>query len=165
MAVDFTAFWSAPPANATHASQANSGKLNSANWRICLAVSAGGSTAVDAAIARIDSTIISATVVNCQAGSPNVTSYTNDYPETWYGLTTCDGAFSGGLCTYKATYLNLRTATTAQQRRKSATHEYGHVAGLGHRDGDFTTCMASGDSPPVSEYLENHDVSAIALSY
>ena len=98
--------------------------------------------------------------------SANVGFNAQYYPDTWYGNTFCAHALPANrACSYKTVYLNLRTSTTVQQRRKTSLHELGHVAGLAHRDASVTSVMASGASPPASEFLDDHDDVAINNTY
>ena len=94
----------------------------------------------------------------------NVSFNALSYPDGWLGATYCTGTLSSGSCSYKSVYLNLRTAVSGQQRRKTATHELGHVGGLGHRTTN-SSAMTSGDSPPISEYFDTHDTDALNNKY
>ena len=151
----------APPASADHANVFS--HVNSRYWNVCVQID-GAPAAVDAAIARID-----ATNVNAQRSCVNqkVTVYAQNYPDGWYGYAPCGDSPQppgGAGCTRYIVYLNTRVAVSAQQRRKSATHEFGHAAGMGHR-ADNASVMTQGESPPVSEFYNQHDVNVINAQY
>lgn len=153
----------AGPAFASHGAGAASGKLNTAAWRVC---NSGFTASIQATTAGLNA--INATDVNpVQVGCPtnyNVSVVGANYPDTWYGLTSCNSAVSGGLCSSKSVRLNGRTVTTTQQWNKTALHELGHVGGLGHRT-ENSSVMAQGASPPVSGALDSHDVASLNANY
>ncbi|WP_161886235.1 matrixin family metalloprotease [Marisediminicola antarctica] len=154
----------ASPAFATHQGTAGSGRLYTPNWSVCNAGASAGVSGTNWAIGQINPTDVNASVVGCP-GSWNVSVNSVSYPETWYGATSCFTAVQNGVCgSGKGVKLNTRTLTTTQQWQKTALHELGHVAGLGHRTVD-TSVMASGASPPVSQYLDQHDRDSINASY
>lgn len=151
----------APPALAQHGNFVY-GHVSSRNWSLC--VNGGAAqNAVDTGIARINATAVNVTR-GC-SGSNNAIIFVGDYPDAWYGYAICSGTQSGSSCSRMAVYLNTRVAVAAQQRAKSMTHELGHAAGLEHRNGDNGTVMAQGESPPVSEFYDTHDVRQIGLIY
>ena len=151
------------PAYATHARTANSGTLNTATWRICVSGWVEGQNASFYAISNINPTDVNASNVIC-TGSWNVSSQAASYPDSWYGNTYCFGTLSGGWCTGKAVQLNGRTVTTTTQWNKTAAHEFGHVAGLGHRSTN-ASCMTSGAAPPIVTVYDQHDKDAINSTY
>lgn len=152
--------WQQPVA-ADHRGGAASGALDTRYWRVCVYTPGSGGSAIQIALDRIAATHVQPTKT---CSSLNVTYDALSYPDSWYGATHCAGSLSNGLCTSKYARLNLRTADTLQQRRKSALHELGHVGGLGHWF-DNVSVMTQGASPPVSEYLYTHDVTALNLEY
>jgi|GEM_PF-6418839 len=151
----------AAPAGASHNNGASTGTLNSKNWKICVYAPNGGGSAASAGVNRVDATDVNATET---CSNSNVSFNALTYPDGWYGSTICSGTLSSGSCTYKTVYLNLRTAVSGQQRRKTATHELGHVGGLGHRSAD-ASAMKQGESPPISEYFDDHDENALNNKY
>jgi hypothetical protein len=149
------------PAGASHRDQANSGHLNTGTWRVCVYAPGQGGSAASTGISRVNATAVNASETCSNA---NVSFNALSYPDGWYGNTICSGTLTGTTCTYKTVYLNLRVAETAQQRRKTSTHELGHVGGLGHRTTNASV-MTQGASPPVSEFYDDHDVQALANQY
>lgn len=164
----FTAIFilAAPAANASHGTAAASGILYTSNWPICVTgqLTSPGVTAASWAITQISATKVNAYSVPC-AQPYHVSMQLRSYPDSWYGLTACDSSVNNGVCpSSKTVKLNGRTMSTAQQWRKTALHELGHVAGLGHRSVNGSA-MKQGSSPPVSQYFDNHDKVAINANY
>lgn len=121
----------------------------------------GGNGAINEAIRRVNTTDVHATRTCSDA---RVAFNAQAYPSQWFGRTICSGSLSGTACSFKTVYLNLRTAHTGQQRRKTATHELGHVGGLGHRTTN-NSVMTQGASPPVSQFWDAHDRNALNAQY
>jgi hypothetical protein len=154
----------ATPAQASHQNTASSGHLYTGNWNVCNAGVTAGVSATSWAMGQIGATDVNTTAVGCP-GSWNVSVQSLSYPDTWYGLTSCNSAVSGTTCTTsKYVRLNSRTITTTQQWRKTALHELGHVGGLGHRTVNASV-MTQGASPPVSQFLDSHDVASLNAQY
>jgi hypothetical protein len=159
------------PAEATHAGLANSGILNTTNWRIyetlpwppgSLPVTGvAWGTAVWDAHPELS-------VVRTFTNS-NIFYHAAPSPETWFGNTTCPGGLDARRnCAAKSVQMNNRTLDAAAdpttQWKKTACHEFGHVGGLQHQ---FTnnSCLTQGAAPPIIPLPDAHDNAAIADTY
>lgn len=152
-------------AHAHHGDAANSGRLYTPIWQVCNDGAAAGVAATEWAMNQISITQVTAHSVACAGAFANVYVSSYNYPENWYGLTSCSGSITGSICSpAKDVRLNARTIATTRQWQKTSLHELGHVAGLGHRPTN-TSAMTQGDSPPVSQYFDFHDREAINASY
>lgn len=150
-------------AGASHEQGANSGVLRGTNWKICASVGSGDSnTGVNHGISQVNRSEVNGRR-SCDTGA-NVFINRQYLADSFYGSTSCTSGFRNGGCDIKLTTLNSRTITTLGQWKKTATHELGHVAGLGHR---YTngSAMTQGSSPPISEDLDTHDLGAINSTY
>lgn len=77
----------------------------------------------------------------------------------------CHGTVSAKVCRpSKGVRLNSRVITSTTQWRKTALHELGHVAGLGHRSTN-NSAMTQGAAPPISTTFDSHDKAAINATY
>lgn len=150
-----------PVAHADHGG--NFSRLQTREWRLCISGATAGQQATSWAIGQINATDVNAFGVSC-TGSPNVSMNSANYAENWYGVTICS-ASSGGICTGSMIVrLNARTITTTTQWQKTALHELGHVAGLGHRNTNASV-MTQGAAPPVTRFFDAHDKSEINNVY
>jgi hypothetical protein len=154
---------SAYQAKGVHAGEATTGTLNSATWRVCKSGLVAGQSATDHAMSQASRSQVSAYAVPC-SGTYNVSSRAANYPDTWFGLTTCEGG-SGANCNFKYVRLNAARISSSGQWRQVACHEFGHVGGLGHRS-TLDSCMRSGQTmPPISETFDRHDIDALNNTY
>lgn len=157
------------PAHADHAEGAVTGVLDTTDWRVCNMTGAFGISELskDTAIALWNNSSELNVVDACT--SNNVYWFAQWSPESWYGATICAAWHSGGDCAAKQITMNTRRLDAAAdptwQWKKTACHEMGHVGGLGHRDGEPGSCMASGAAPPIVAYPDDHDYAAIEDTY
>lgn len=149
-------------ASATHRGGALTGTLNSATWRVCSSGLIVGQNATQHAITQVNRSQVSAYLVPCSA-SYNVSSHTAEYPDSWYGATSCANYTSSGKCSLKVVRLNARTIPSSGLWRMTACQEFGHVGGLGHRTG-AGTCMHS-PADATYENFDQHDIGALNATY
>lgn len=157
----------APAAFASHGKTAASGYLAYSNWSVCN----GGLEQGREGIVRAVNILNAETDVNASIGScdsENVSAWSGSYPESWCGLTTCTATGTNGRCGRKVVRLNssaiFASSNPAQQWNKTAIHEMGHVGGLGHRNVS-SSCMASGEAPPIVAVFDSHDIAELNATY
>jgi hypothetical protein len=140
--------------------------LNTPNWTLCApgysppsrpAVAVNWATAVWDQHPELTVTQV--------CGGFNVFVQSFSYAEDWFGLNVCE-TWSGPDCTGMSIYLNARvidaTADPVHEWKQTACHEVGHIAGLGHRDPELTSCMASATA---SAGPDQHDFDDVAATY
>lgn len=152
----------APAAVNSHGRLAYSVGLNTRTWKVCVSGWVEGQNASHTAISRVSATDVNASATNCP-GSWNLSSQSASYPDGWYGVTSCFNQ-AGARCAGTSIKLNGRTVTTATQWSKTATHEFGHAAGLGHRNTN-SSCMTQGAAPPIVTTYDQHDKDSINANY
>jgi hypothetical protein len=165
----------ATPAAASHDHDHPTGALNTPSWRVCRddTPTAGGNLAVNWATALYNAHP-ELTVVQQGFGAacpnPNLFVIDEYWPDTMDHLTIC---FAGtpDNCGFKVVGLNATLNDAGPdpvaQWKKTACHEFGHVAGLGDRFDPFYTgsCMLPGTAPPVAAIPDAHDFDAISVTY
>jgi hypothetical protein len=158
------------PAEANHAGTANSGILDTTNWRVCAnpALDSGPARAGFQWATELWNDHPELSVVRTCTNS-NVTYEVRSFVETWRGLTTCPpGVDADRNCAAKRVQMNTRTINLTpnppSQYKKTACHEMGHVGGLNHR-AEISSCMNEGLAPPTSQIPDQHDNDAIAATY
>lgn len=163
LALSAMVMWTSLPANANHAGGASTGILRPSTWQVCVSGYIAGQNATSFAINQVNRSRVNAYTTHCPSGY-NVSSRSANYPDTWYGATYCVEWGSGNACKAKAVRLNGRTISSRAQWRKTATHEFGHVGGLGHR---YTngSAMTQGAAPPISRTFDRHDIRALNNTY
>jgi hypothetical protein len=170
----------ATPAAASHDHDHPSGPLNSPTWRVCQddTPTFGGIVAVNWAVALynshadLDVARLEGTGSAClsQSGA-NVFVVDEYWADTMDHFTVCYSPGGPANCHLKVVGLNATlndaAADPVAQWKKSACHEFGHVAGLGDRSDAFYTgsCMLPGTAPPVAQIPDAHDMDAIAVTY
>lgn len=83
-----------------------------------------------------------------------------------FGCTIRDPADSNNHQTGVRVWLNNSEVNTTAQHRKTTCHELGHVFRLAEKSvPDNGTCMTQGASPPISQYPDEHDYTALKNLY
>jgi hypothetical protein len=140
--------------------------LGSQEWRICAPGFSPPSlpaVSVAHAVGQYDPHPELAVFETCT--DMNVFIQSASYAEGWWGLTEC---WEWGPVDCNSMWIGLNsrildaTADPLHEWKQTACHEVGHVAGLGHRDPDLTSCMASATA---SAGIDQHDRDAISDTY
>lgn len=152
------------PAAPAHADHGTVPYLFTSSWNVCNAGASSGVSATTWAIGQMNNTNVSATQVSCTS-TWNVSVQSQAYASNNYGEAFCHGTVSNRSCSPSyGVRLNSNTISTTQQWEKTALHELGHVAGLGHRSNN-NSAMTQGASPPVSRTFDAHDREVINATY
>lgn len=159
------------PVSGSHGGQSDTWVLDSSEWRACVNTNSSGATqGWDHARSQFDSiSNISASSWYCNDPGYNVNWNSGNYGvDNWYGSASCTDWGSYPDCYHNVVRINDERISGMQdpqrQYNKTSCHELGHVGGLGHR-GVETSCMSQGSSPPISEYLDAHDRTAVYDTY
>lgn len=161
-------------AYANHGGQATTGVLNTAKWQVCRAGTSAGIDATNRALHLIKASTVDPVGVPCSSGGQNVNVWSTDTVDSphHYGATYCTGTYNStnNRCSSKTVWLFANSievaANPAKQWQQTACHELGHVGGLGHRPSGVTTsCLASGESPPIYTIYDSHDIASLNDSY
>jgi len=155
-------FLVAPVANATHASTPH---FTTNMFRIYYDnLTSLGVAAVTHARNNLNPTDVTTSQISSKT-SPYIYVRDADYPDNFLGNSLCEVPSSSTSCLIYLIRLNSASnqlASVQSRWNKTACHEFGHTAGLGHRT-TSGTCMVQG----ISTYwnFDQHDKDTINAGY